>query len=167
VKRSTERILTTHTGSLPRPQNLLAMLEAVDAGTLSDVAAFESRVRSAVADIELKNLGFANLRGDFLRFRDSGAAMQRHAEAIPGKAQGDGPADAATRSGDQGSLHRCAAMNASKSGGSKTRMRAFATSVPSSVMVASYAPMPLSSLKALAALTVSSRPAGKCARVAR
>jgi len=51
VKRSTERILTTHTGSLPRPQNLLAMLEAVDAGTLSDVAAFESRVRSAVADI--------------------------------------------------------------------------------------------------------------------
>jgi len=51
VKRSTERILTTHTGSLPRPQDLLAMLEAVDAGTLSDVAAFESRVRSAVADI--------------------------------------------------------------------------------------------------------------------
>jgi 5-methyltetrahydropteroyltriglutamate--homocysteine methyltransferase len=51
VKRSTERILTTHTGSLPRPQDLLAMLEAVDAGTLSDPAAFESRVRSAVADI--------------------------------------------------------------------------------------------------------------------
>ncbi|HUO64987.1 MAG TPA: cobalamin-independent methionine synthase II family protein [Terriglobales bacterium] len=51
MKRSTERILTTHTGSLPRPQDLLAMLEAVDAGTLSDVAAFESRVRSAVADI--------------------------------------------------------------------------------------------------------------------
>jgi 5-methyltetrahydropteroyltriglutamate--homocysteine methyltransferase len=51
VKRSTERILTTHTGSLPRPQDLLAMLEAVDAGALPDPAAFASRVRSAVADI--------------------------------------------------------------------------------------------------------------------
>ena len=32
MKRSTERILTTHTGSLPRPQGLGAVLEALDAG---------------------------------------------------------------------------------------------------------------------------------------
>lgn len=51
MKRSTERILTTHTGSLPRPRDLLAMLEAVDAGTMFDAAAFEARVRSATAEI--------------------------------------------------------------------------------------------------------------------
>ena len=33
MKRSTERILTTHTGSLPRPADLTATLEALDAGT--------------------------------------------------------------------------------------------------------------------------------------
>ena len=31
MKRSTERILTTHTGSLPRPPDLTTMLEALDA----------------------------------------------------------------------------------------------------------------------------------------
>ena len=51
MKRSTERILTTHTGSLPRPPDLLAMLEAVDAGTGPDPAAFEARVRRAVAEV--------------------------------------------------------------------------------------------------------------------
>ncbi len=51
MKRSTERILTTHTGSLPRPRDLTTMLEAMDAGTAPDPAAFESRVRSAVADV--------------------------------------------------------------------------------------------------------------------
>ncbi len=33
MQRSTERILTTHTGSLPRPLDLVAALEAQDAGT--------------------------------------------------------------------------------------------------------------------------------------
>ena len=33
MKRSTDRILTTHTGSLPRPADLTALLEALDAGT--------------------------------------------------------------------------------------------------------------------------------------
>jgi 5-methyltetrahydropteroyltriglutamate--homocysteine methyltransferase len=32
MKRSTERILTTHTGSLPRPEGLLQMLKAKEAG---------------------------------------------------------------------------------------------------------------------------------------
>jgi 5-methyltetrahydropteroyltriglutamate--homocysteine methyltransferase len=51
VKRSTERILTTHTGSLPRPPDLTAMLESMDAGNALDPAAFDGRVRRAVADI--------------------------------------------------------------------------------------------------------------------
>jgi 5-methyltetrahydropteroyltriglutamate--homocysteine methyltransferase len=45
------RILTTHTGSLPRPSDLTAMLEALDAGHPPDPAAFEARVRRAVTDI--------------------------------------------------------------------------------------------------------------------
>ena len=51
MKRSVDRILTTHTGSLPRPPDLLAMLEALDAGTLEDRAAFDARVRAATQEI--------------------------------------------------------------------------------------------------------------------
>src|SRR5262245_35640108 len=51
MKRSTEHILTTHTGSLPRDHDLTAMLEALDAGAVPDPAAFEARVRRAVADV--------------------------------------------------------------------------------------------------------------------
>ena len=48
MKRSTERILTTHTGSLPRTPDLVRMLQAREAGTLGDPAAFQERVREAV-----------------------------------------------------------------------------------------------------------------------
>src|SRR5919206_136241 len=51
MQRSTERILTTHTGSLPRPPDLSATLEALDAGTTPDPAAFDARVQRAVAAI--------------------------------------------------------------------------------------------------------------------
>ncbi|MGH7313430.1 MAG: cobalamin-independent methionine synthase II family protein, partial [Candidatus Rokuibacteriota bacterium] len=51
MKRSTERILATHTGSLPRPPDLNALLERLDAGTAPDPGAFEARVRRAVADV--------------------------------------------------------------------------------------------------------------------
>jgi 5-methyltetrahydropteroyltriglutamate--homocysteine methyltransferase len=51
MKRSADRILTTHTGSLPRARDLTTMLEALDAGTTPDPAAFEARVRRAVADV--------------------------------------------------------------------------------------------------------------------
>ena len=56
MKRSTERILTTHTGSLPRPWDLVATLEALDAGTLPEPAAFEARVRQAVAEAVRKQV---------------------------------------------------------------------------------------------------------------
>jgi 5-methyltetrahydropteroyltriglutamate--homocysteine methyltransferase len=51
VKRSTERILTTHTGSLPRPDDLVAMVEGRDQRELRADPRFEERVASAVADL--------------------------------------------------------------------------------------------------------------------
>jgi 5-methyltetrahydropteroyltriglutamate--homocysteine methyltransferase len=51
MKRSTERILTTHTGSLPRASDLTQMLEALDTGAALDPAAFEARVQRAVRDV--------------------------------------------------------------------------------------------------------------------
>ena len=51
MQRSTERILTTHTGSLPRPVDLAATLEALDAGTMPDPEAFHDRVCRAVAEV--------------------------------------------------------------------------------------------------------------------
>jgi 5-methyltetrahydropteroyltriglutamate--homocysteine methyltransferase len=51
MKRSTERILTTHVGSLPRPPDLLAMLQAKEQGAAFDAEAFAARVKSAVAEI--------------------------------------------------------------------------------------------------------------------
>jgi 5-methyltetrahydropteroyltriglutamate--homocysteine methyltransferase len=51
MKRSTDRILTTHTGSLPRPPDLVEMIRANEAGDLADRAAFNERVRAAVAEV--------------------------------------------------------------------------------------------------------------------
>jgi 5-methyltetrahydropteroyltriglutamate--homocysteine methyltransferase len=49
MKRSTDRILTTHAGSLPRPAALIEMIQARLAGTPADDA-FARTVREAVAD---------------------------------------------------------------------------------------------------------------------
>jgi 5-methyltetrahydropteroyltriglutamate--homocysteine methyltransferase len=56
MKLSTDRILTTHTGSLPRAQDLTTTLEALDSGRMPDAAAFEARVRRAVGDIVRQQL---------------------------------------------------------------------------------------------------------------
>ncbi|MBV8771144.1 MAG: cobalamin-independent methionine synthase II family protein [Deltaproteobacteria bacterium] len=50
MKRSTDRILTTHTGSLPRPDDLLSMLQHKESGEAFDPAALATRVKSAVAE---------------------------------------------------------------------------------------------------------------------
>src|SRR5579885_870794 len=50
MKRSSERILTTHTGSLPRPETLVPMLKAKEAGELRDTAGFARAVKAAVAE---------------------------------------------------------------------------------------------------------------------
>jgi 5-methyltetrahydropteroyltriglutamate--homocysteine methyltransferase len=44
-------IPTTHTGSLPRPKDLLALLRDREEGRLRDEAGFHTRVRSAVTDV--------------------------------------------------------------------------------------------------------------------
>jgi 5-methyltetrahydropteroyltriglutamate--homocysteine methyltransferase len=51
MKRSTDRILTTHTGSLPRPPDLIELLGAKERGEAYDEAAFQARVRSAVDEV--------------------------------------------------------------------------------------------------------------------
>jgi 5-methyltetrahydropteroyltriglutamate--homocysteine methyltransferase len=51
VRRSTDRILTTHTGSLPRPKDLLRLLQEREEGRLRDDAALAGRTRSAVLDV--------------------------------------------------------------------------------------------------------------------
>ena len=45
------RIPTTHIGSLPRPDDLAVLLRQRDAGGVTEGAAFEARVRSAVEDV--------------------------------------------------------------------------------------------------------------------
>ncbi len=56
MKRSTRRILTTHTGSLPRPDGLLALITAKEAGTLASSAEFDASVRDAVGETVRKQI---------------------------------------------------------------------------------------------------------------
>ena len=51
MQRSTERILTTHVGSLPRPPDLLAMLQTKERGEPFDADAFARRVATAVTEV--------------------------------------------------------------------------------------------------------------------
>ena len=50
VQQNTDRILTTHVGSLPRPHDLLDMMKARLEGRAHDDAAFQARVREAVTE---------------------------------------------------------------------------------------------------------------------
>jgi 5-methyltetrahydropteroyltriglutamate--homocysteine methyltransferase len=54
MKRSTERFLTTHTGSLPRPEDLVRMMYAKEEGVPVEHDALAGRVRSAVEDVVRK-----------------------------------------------------------------------------------------------------------------
>jgi 5-methyltetrahydropteroyltriglutamate--homocysteine methyltransferase len=51
MKRSTERFLTTHTGSLPRPDDLIRTMFAKEEGVPVDPPALAARIRSAVAEV--------------------------------------------------------------------------------------------------------------------
>lgn len=81
MKRSTGRILTTHTGSLPRPDNLLNLMLAREKGEPVDAAQLADTVRDAVEDAvkhqcavgidvisdgEMSKVGFANYVKDRL-----------------------------------------------------------------------------------------------------
>ncbi len=81
MKYSTERILTTHTGSLPRPENLVQLMVAREQGKPVDAIILADSVRDAVADVvkhqvavgidiisdgEMSKVGFANYVKDRL-----------------------------------------------------------------------------------------------------
>jgi 5-methyltetrahydropteroyltriglutamate--homocysteine methyltransferase len=54
MKRSTDRFLTTHTGSLPRPDDLIRMMYAKEEGVPVDSEALGRRIASAVEEIVRK-----------------------------------------------------------------------------------------------------------------
>jgi 5-methyltetrahydropteroyltriglutamate--homocysteine methyltransferase len=56
MNRSTDRILTTHVGSLPRSQPVVDMLFAQDRGELTEQSAFDDTMRRAVADVASKQV---------------------------------------------------------------------------------------------------------------
>ena len=56
MRRSADRILTTHTGSLPRPADLDQLLAERDSGKKVDQAAFDARVRQAVEEVVKQQL---------------------------------------------------------------------------------------------------------------
>ena len=51
MKRSSSRILTTHAGSLPRPDDLRELLAAKGSQQPYDEAALAQRLQTAVADV--------------------------------------------------------------------------------------------------------------------
>jgi 5-methyltetrahydropteroyltriglutamate--homocysteine methyltransferase len=56
MRRSTERILTTHTGSLPRPPDLIELIQRREAGEALDEAALAKRVEAAVGEVVGKQI---------------------------------------------------------------------------------------------------------------
>jgi len=120
MKHSTDRILTTHVGSLIRPADIVQTVQAREAGRLFDATAFEARLKQAVpaivkqqveagidvpSDGELSKSSFSNyvderltgfqLRAGepsrILRGRDRGAFAGFYAELEPaGRSPGAG-----------------------------------------------------------------------------
>jgi len=56
MKISTDRILTTHVGSLPRPPEVLAQVMAREVGETVDKAAFDAKLAAAVRDVVHKQV---------------------------------------------------------------------------------------------------------------
>ena len=56
MKRSTDRFLTTHTGSLPRPDDLIRAMFAKEEGVPVDTAALERRIARAVKEVVDKQI---------------------------------------------------------------------------------------------------------------
>ncbi len=92
MKRSTERILTTHAGKLPNPNNIAAILQA---RTDNDQATFDRLVQAGVADRVRKPMAFRNdihSDGEFWKARDE----HYYTSCVPGVAMqplqaGEGP----------------------------------------------------------------------------
>ena len=142
---SSDRILTTHAGSLPRPDDLRAMVFAKSRGEPYDQAALERRLSAAVAEIvrqqvqhgldsvndgELSKSNFT----DYVRMRLAGyetrpAAAHRRLEItardapkFPGYFEAN-PRNQIPRCADGSRLHRQAALY--RTGRSQARPRQF------------------------------------------
>jgi len=57
MHRSTDRFLATHTGSLPRPEDLIKTMYAKEEGVPVDAEALAARVKTAVAELVEKQAG--------------------------------------------------------------------------------------------------------------
>ena len=75
MRRSTERFLTTHTGSLPRPDDLIRMMYAKEEGVPVDRAALAARVNEAVKEVVKKQ---ADAGIDYRQRRRDVEAELRH-----------------------------------------------------------------------------------------
>src|SRR6185437_13435107 len=51
MRNSSERIITTHAGSLPRPDDLIELNRARQEGESNDEAGYQARLASAVGDV--------------------------------------------------------------------------------------------------------------------
>jgi 5-methyltetrahydropteroyltriglutamate--homocysteine methyltransferase len=58
MKLSTDRILTTHVGSLPRPKPLIDLILAKERGEPVDPAAFEAQSAKAVEEVVAKRVAY-------------------------------------------------------------------------------------------------------------
>jgi 5-methyltetrahydropteroyltriglutamate--homocysteine methyltransferase len=51
MRTSADRILTTHVGSLPRPDDLIEANRSREAGEIGDEAGFQAKLRAAVGNV--------------------------------------------------------------------------------------------------------------------
>ena len=57
MRASTDHILTSHVGSLPRPDDLIEANRALEAGEPVDEGQFQEKLRAAVADVVRQQRG--------------------------------------------------------------------------------------------------------------
>ena len=83
MKRSEGRIFTTHTGSLPRPDDVMDFLTAKETGEPYDRAAFDSCMRRAVRDVVAEQVALGT---DAVS--DGAASQPGYPTSIPGPPTG-------------------------------------------------------------------------------
>jgi len=101
MKRSTDRILATHTGSLVRPPEIIRVMRAITAGRPYDEAAFAGDLRRSVAEVVRKEVAAGvdiPSDGEFGKIGWTGYA-QRFAGLE--RVQGDTPASVLANSKDR------------------------------------------------------------------
>src|SRR6266849_9970417 len=112
--RSAERFLTTHTGSLPRPSDLIRMMFAKEEGVPVDPAALGTRIRAAVVEVVRRQVetGIAIVNdgemskpsyATYVKDRMSGFAGSERSAAIRGRDMLDFPDYARASAGGMGS----------------------------------------------------------------